>query len=82
MQVNKSKTWALQSGRRQAQRAQLLADGRLALSMSDRPVKDILLLTGLTRARMYRAIGRVRELEYQDRLANARGAAYIDTLLL
>jgi hypothetical protein len=57
MQANKSRTWALKSQRRQAQRAQLVADGRKALELvRTRPIADVLLIIGGSRARLYRAM--------------------------
>jgi len=57
MQLSKSKTWAVKSHRRIAQRAQLLIDGRKALELvKTRPIADILLLVGGSRARLYRAM--------------------------
>jgi hypothetical protein len=57
MQANKSRTWALKSQRRQSQRAQLAADGRKALELVEtRPIADVLLIVGGSRARLYRAM--------------------------
>lgn len=74
MTTYKSGSWAGSSLRRNTQRAKLLADGRLARSMSHRPIADILLLTGLSRARLYRAMALAREAD--------AGQQSIDPLLL
>lgn len=43
--------------RRDAQRAQLVADGRKAIELiKTRPIADVLLLVGGSRARLYRAM--------------------------
>lgn len=57
MQQRKSLNWSATSTRRQSQRAQLLADGRKALELvRTRPIADVLMIVGGSRARLYRAM--------------------------